>query len=184
MLEAITSCEPDLKGATLDVVAVNGPYGAAILHKAATVSHRSLTFANGRWFDGDHGQAACAPEIYEMPGAYPPPATWGSSGYAAYFDGTRRGSTSDGTIGHDATTLVVGISDSTVIKGAIGGGYWVVLAIDVRQPGVYCAYDAEGRLLHQAGGGSFGAGGMPGYTGPTEPPLAPAQCPKQAPSVS
>jgi hypothetical protein len=172
-----------MKGATLDVVAVNGQYAAAILHRGNTVSHRSLTLSNGRWYDGEHGKAACAPEIYEMPGAYPPPATWASNGYAGYFDDARQGSASDGTIGRDATTLIIGISDSTVIKGAMGGGYWIVLAIDVRQPGVYCAYDDRRRLVHHAGSGWFAAGGMPGYTGPTEPPPAPSECPRQAPAV-
>lgn len=183
MLEAITSCESSMAGATVDVAAVNGRYAAAILHKADTVSHRSLTFANGRWYDGEKGQAACAPEIYEMPQSYPPSSTWGLNGYSVFDTSPpQEASTSNGTIGHDATTLVVAISDSTVTKASLGGGYWLDLVVGAREPGVYCAYDDTGRLLHYAQGGWFS--GPPGYTGPTEPPLAPTECPKHPPAVS
>jgi len=168
-----------MKGALLDVVAITGPYAAAILHKGSTVSHRSLTFASGRWYDGNHGQAACAPEIYEMPGAYPPASTWGVGGFAAYFDAgsSRQGSSQDGTVGRDPVTLIVAMSGTHATKGSIGARYWSVLTIDLPAPGVYCAYGADGRLTHEMphaalqlpsqlpgpGRATTGSGALPGH---------------------
>lgn len=189
MSDAITACEPAMKGATLDVVAVNGPYAAAILHKGSTVSHRSLTFANSRWYDGNHGQAACAPEIYEMPGAYPPAPRWDIGGFAAYFDAgsSRQGSSQDGTAGRDATTLVVAMSGNHADKGSIGGGYWVVLTIDRPDPEVYCAYGANGRLTHELPHAAYsyasGPAGPPNASVQTTPPSTPEHCPATAPAV-
>jgi hypothetical protein len=188
-MDAILACEPELEGAVLDVVAVNGSYAAAVLHRGGTVSRRTLTLRQGRWYDSKPGNSGCEHRIEESFGAYPPAPTWTQGGYSTYFDQTppREGSFTDGAVGSDGVVLVVGISGKKVTKGSIGGGYWMVLTIDAPEPGVHCGYDGAGRLLHKALSAArsqaTGPGGSTSYTGPAAPLPGPTSCPSTAPPV-
>lgn len=105
-----------------------------------------------------------------------PPVGFDTGMWMRYFasDPHHEGELQIGDAADPRIVLVVALAEHRVIKGSLGGGYWMVLAVDTPPVAMYCGYDSSRRLV----------GALPwvqGLGGPPEPVRTPQSCPDVAP---